>query len=95
MMLWFGFENSIDNTSVFQLLLNTIYKASRPFLFLAAAPASKLKLERSWEETQPRKLTPADQRNIPDHTASCSAIKTLGKEKESGDPRTDGVYLHK
>jgi len=34
---------------------------------------------RSWEGTQLGQLSPADQRDIPDHMASRSAIKVGGK----------------
>lgn len=44
---------------------------------------------------QPGQLTQDDQRDIPDHMALCSAIKTGGKKMEAGDIGNDGVCLLK
>jgi len=38
---------------------------------------------------------PVDQRDIPDHTTSCSAMKSWGKRGEGGDTWSDGVCLPK
>ena len=48
----------------------------------AAPPAAGLGCTRSWEGTQPGQLTLTDQRDIPHHTTSCSAIKTGGRRRK-------------
>jgi len=40
--------------------------------------------------TQPGQLAPADQRDIPDHMMSCSAIKSWGNKKKRED---EGVFV--
>jgi len=39
---------------------------------------------KSWDGTQPGQLTPADQRDIPYLTMSCSAMESEGKEEDAG-----------
>jgi len=50
----------------------------------AAPPVSRLGRTRSWKGTQPGLLTPADQRDIPYHMTSCSAIKAGGRRRKEG-----------
>lgn len=39
---------------------------------------------KSWEETQSEQLMPTDPRDVSDNTVPCSAVRTVGKEKEWG-----------
>jgi len=39
---------------------------------------------RTWEGTQLRQLTPANQRSIPYHITSCSTIKAEGRRRKGG-----------
>ena len=81
-MFWICAENSIDNTEMFLLLLSSAYIESRPFLLLTPPHQwAGWRCTRRWEGTQPGQLTPADQRDIPYHMASCSAYKAGGKRR--------------
>lgn len=50
---------------------------------------------RSWEGTHQGQLAPADQREIPDHMASCSAHKKWRKKKEGRKVHCDVICLLK
>lgn len=64
---------------MFLLLLSKAYTEPRPFL-LFALPwwQGSWGCKRGWEETQPGQVTQTDQRDIPDHMASCSGHKGRG-----------------
>lgn len=66
-MFWTFDENSLGYKGEFQLLLSSAYTESRAFLSLPR--------QRIWEGAQLGLLTPIDQRDIPDHTASWSAYR--------------------
>ena len=51
------------------------------------------KCTKRWEGTQPGQLATADQRDIPYHTASYSAIKAGGKRRKGGDIQSDSQCL--
>ena len=81
-MFWICAENSIDDTERFLLLQSSAYAESRPILLLTLPHQwVAWRYTRSWERIQPGQLTPADQRDIPCHTISCSAYKTEGRRK--------------
>ena len=55
---------------------------SRIFCLLMPSQQEVWRGTRSWEGTQLGQLTPTDQRDIPYHMTSCSAIKAGGKKEE-------------
>jgi len=65
---------------MFELLLSSAYTESRTFL-LPTPPHQQLGwgCTRTWEGTQLGYLTPADEKDIPHHVRSCSAIKAGGR----------------
>lgn len=85
MGLCFGFVlKTVDNSGMFSLSLSRAYTESRSFLLLTPPhQRGGWGCTRSWEGTQLGQLTPADQRDIPDHMASCSAHKS-GEEEGKG-----------
>ena len=69
-------RNSIDNIGMMWLLLSSAYTAPRLFQLLTPPwQRGGGGHTSSWEGAQPGQLTPADQRDIPRHTVSRSAIK--------------------
>lgn len=62
--------------------------------FHVAPPARSWRFTRSLEGTQTRQLTQTDQRDIPYHVVSYSAIKSLVK-KEEGQGYWDAIYFPK
>ena len=84
MGLCFGFVLKTVLIIQFSLLLSSAYTASRPPLLLTPPRhGASWGSTRSWEGTQPGQLAPTDQRDIPHHTASCSAI-TPGERRRKG-----------
>jgi len=79
-VFWTCTGNSVENPGMFQLLLRSAYTESRPFLFLRLPQRrAGWGCTRSWEGTQPGQLIAPDQRVIPCHMTSCSAMKLGGK----------------
>jgi len=57
-------------------LLSSAYTTSRPLLLLTPpCHCVGWRCTRSWEGTQSGQPTPTDQRDVPYHVTSCSAIK--------------------
>jgi len=81
-LLWICAEDG--NTGMFWLLLSSAHTESGPFLLLTP-PCQHVGwwCTRSWEGTQSEQQSPCDQRDIPHHTMSSSAIKNWGKKKEA------------
>jgi len=84
-MVWFCDQNTVDNTGMFQLLLNSDLTASWLFLLLTL-PWQWVSwgCTSCWKGTQPGQLTPANQRDISHHVMLWSAIKAEGKRRGRG-----------
>ena len=82
MMLCFRrVKNSVNNTLIFQLLLNS---ADRNTVFSTShdtPPVSKLGFHKQLGRTPLGQLVPADQRDGTYHLTSCSVIKSGGRRK--------------
>ena len=96
MVLWICDQNSVDdNTPMPLLLLSRARTASRLSLFPALSHQQvHWGCPRSWEGTQLGQLTPTDQRDIPYHMTSCSAIKVTRKERGE-DVQSYGAHFPK
>lgn len=75
-------KNSADNASLFWPLLSSAITGSRLSFQTTSAKASRLGIARGCEGTLLGQLTAADQRNVPYHMMSRSAVKAGGKEEE-------------
>lgn len=71
-------QDSVDTTGAVQLLLNSIYTASRPSLFLCPPSKESGEGRRLGGDTKGQ-LVPSDQRDIPYHVTSGSATNLGGK----------------
>jgi len=92
-MFWICAGNG--NTGMFLLLMSSASTESRPFLHLRPPHQHVGRgCTRSCEGTQLGQLTSADQRDIPYHMVSCSAIKA-GEEEGRRDIQRDGFCLPK
>ena len=70
-------ENSVDNTGW------EVLRQSQGLFCFSPHPTSEQAggVQGVGQGTQPGQLTPTDQRDIPDHMASCSAYKAGGRRK--------------
>lgn len=84
--------NSVDNSGMFSLLLNSACTGSR--LLTPLHQQGVWGWTRICEGIHLGQLTPSDQRDIPDHIASCSAYKT-GKEGWREDVQSKVVFFPK
>lgn len=74
-MFWICAENSVDNLKMFSLLLNSVYKESKPFLLITPSYQQRdWKCTSCWVGRQLGHLNPKDPKDIPHYMASCSAL---------------------
>lgn len=57
---------------------------SRPFLLSHQSAVGSWGCTTPWEGTEPGQVTPAEQRDVPDHLPSCSAHRAGGKKRKGG-----------
>lgn len=77
-MFWICDSNGVGNTPLFRLFLRSACTVSAP-CFPIPPPASRWQCARSWEGTQQEQLTQNDQKDIPCHEMSWSAVKCKGR----------------
>ena len=77
------------------LLLSSACTASRPFFLTPPHQRVGWGCTRSWEGTQLGQLTPTDQKDVPYHMMSHSAIKTGGRTKKGGMFRVMALRMMK
>lgn len=93
-MVWICAGNTIDNSGIFLLLLNSTSTEWRFFLLLTPLHQQGVwGWTRIWKWTQVGQLTPSDQRDTPDCMASSSAYKSGEEGRE--DVQSNVVFVLK